>query len=325
MGEVRTRDMWLRPDGRTVRYYRLDEPLPDKRPLAVVTGADTYVGQALVESLHAHEQSVAALSAGPVPLAVPRFLGTAGFGPAWEALLATHEVHTVYHCTRLPAPGICRRPTRTQEAEAWEVHVADTLALLRRWDDQPPAVVLLSSAAVYGGGRPHPAAEDQSLAPDSPWADSLAAAEALVATLAPRHVILRLFEAVGPDSAGRVADSPDAPWAQMARGQPVEAVPARTDFVALDAVADALGRAGRHLAEGGGSLTLNLGTGRSTDPTALAAAFGAPVPSALANKGLVADISRLQQAWGWVPPAPPLPALARASRAALAGEPRAHD
>lgn len=325
MGEGAAQDTWVRPDGRTVRYYQLDEPLPQKLPLAVVTGADTYVGRALVQSLHGDGRPVAALSTAPLPLAVPSFVGTAGFGPAWEALLAAHEVRTVYHCTRLPAPGWGSRATRRQAAEAWEVHVADTLALLRRWDDQPPAVVLLSSAAVYGEGDPRPVTENRPLAPDSAYGHSLAAAEALVADFAPRHVILRLFEVVGPDHVGRVADGPEQPWAQLARGQAVGVVPARTDYVALDAVVATLAQAGRHLAEGGGSLTLNVGTGIATDPAALAVAFCAPVPSALRETGLVADLTRMRSAWGWVPPAPPLPALARASRAALAAEALAHD
>lgn len=325
MGEAAAGDTWVRPDGRTVRYYQLDEPLPDKRPLAVVTGADTYVGRALVQSLHGDGQPVAALSTAPLSLAVPSFVGTAGFGPAWEALLAAHEVRIVYHCTRRPGPAWGCSPTRRQEAAAWEVHVADTLALLRRWADQPPALVLLSSAAVYGDGASGAVAEDRSLAPVSAWGHSLAAAEALVADFAPRHVMLRLFEVVGSDPVGRVADGPDTPWTQLARGQAVTAVPERTDYVALDAVVTALVRAGRHLTDGGEPLTLNLGTGLATNPAALAAAFSAPVPSALVGKGLVADPSRMRNAWGWVPPAPPLPALARASRAALAAEALAHD
>lgn len=325
MCEAAASDVWVRPDGRTVRYYQLDEPLPDKPPLAVVTGADTYVGRALVQSLHGDGQLVAALSTDPLSLSVPSFVGGAGFGPAWEALLAAHEVCTVYHCTRLPAPGWGGRPTRRQEAAAWEVHVADTLSLLRRWEDQPPAVVLLSSAAVYGDGGPRPVAEDRPLAPDSPWGQSLAAAEALVAHFAPRHVILRLFEVVGPDHVGRVADGADKPWALLARGQAVEALPARMDYVALDAAVTSLAKAGRHLADGGVPLILNVGTGLATDPATLAAAFDAPVPSALPETGMVADIARMHSIWGWAPPAPPLPALARASRAALAAEALAHD
>ncbi len=325
MGEGAARDTWVRPDGRTVRYYHLDEPLPQKLSLAVVTGADTYVGRAVVQFLHGHGLPVAALSTAPLPLAVPRFVGTAGFGPAWEALLAAHEVHTVYHRTRPPAPGWGSSPTRRQEAEAWAVHVADTLALLARWDDEPPAVVLLSSAAVYGDGDPALVAENRPLAPDSAYGHSLAAAEALVADFAPRHVILRLFEVVGPDHVGRVADSPETPWTQLTRGQAVTTVPERTDYVALDAVVTALASAGQHLIDGGAPLTLNLGTGVATDPAALAAAFSVPVPPTFVGKGLVADMSRMRSAWGWVPPAPPLPALARASRAALAAEALAHD
>ena len=314
--------VWVRPDGRSVRYYRLGELLPPKPAVAVVTGADTYVGRALAQALIGAGQPVAALASVPADLSAPSVLGRAGFHPAWEAMLAAHDASVIFHCTRRPFPPGGTLPARREAALAWETHVADTLEMLRRWerDDDAPPVVLLSSAAVYGAYDPHPVSERTALHPDSAWAESLAAAEALVAKVAPRHAILRVFEVVGPDDRGRVADSRAHPWTRLAAGF-VEPLPAMWDCVALDEVVAALMRAGRHLAGGGPSLVLNVGSGIAASPGKLADAFGLPAPPPQPARGLVADMACMQATWGWAPAAPNLGALARASRRAVQGRP----
>lgn len=320
-GSAKQEAVWVRPDGRSVQYYQLEEPLSDKPPLAVVTGADTYVGRALAQALRGAGQRVAALAPVPIAVLAPSFLGSAGFAPAWEAILAACDVAVIYHCTRQPSPEAGVVPTRQQAAAAWETHVADTLEMLRRWasSEAPPPVVMLSSAAVYGPDAPRPVSEEAAIRPRSAWADSLAAAEALVRQLAPRHAILRLFEVVGPDGQGRVADGPTCPWARLARGRAVP-VPAVADYLALDGVVDTLVRAGRHLAGGGDACVLNVGSGAAAAGSDVAAAFGLSAPPLVADTGLVADMARMQALWGWTPPAPRLGALARASQAALAAE-----
>jgi UDP-glucose 4-epimerase len=323
----------VRADGRPVRYYQCDpanRTAADRRPpVSVVTGADGYVGRAVAAALAAHGEAVAAIAGrtrSNLPAGVETYSGSASFAPAWEAIEAQHRIAAIYHCTRLP------EPTDEEDGVAsYRTHVAETLDMLARWPRaERPAVVLLSSAAVYGGSRhPWPAAEHDPARPASPYAASLHAAEAMVAHLADRWMALRVFEVVGPDGLGRVADGGQRPWSQLAaggrEGLTVEDSVEVRDYVALAEVGEAFWRAGQYLAEGGTPQVMNVGTGHGYALPQVIAAFSARrLWSAKSHRdiGLVANPTNMESVLGWAPAALPLAAIAAESVRAMGGSSR---
>ncbi|MGE5174728.1 MAG: UDP-glucose 4-epimerase GalE [Hyphomicrobiales bacterium] len=191
-------------------------------------------------------------------------------------------------------------------------------------------IVFSSTAGVYDPGATMPLRESSPLAPPHPYGETKRAFEAILAERAARgelrHVTLRYFNVAGASidhGEDHRAETHLLPLlldaARGARGPvPVYgddyATPDGTavrDYVHVLDVADAHVRALRHLAEGGASVTLNLGSGTGASVREVVAAVesvtGKRVPTARAPRRagdppvLIASAEEARRVLRWSP------------------------
>jgi UDP-glucose-4-epimerase GalE len=165
------------------------------------------------------------------------------------------------------------------------------------------SLVYSSSCAVYGQPDRLPVDEQEGLAPENPYGETKLAAERLLRLVEPatglRTVALRYFNAAGAAEDGSTGED----WAgavnlipsvlRVAAGEAAAVHVFGTDFPTPDGtairdyvhvldLAEAHARAIDHLAAGGGSITVNIGTGRGSSVreviAAAAAVVGHPIP-----------------------------------------------
>jgi UDP-glucose 4-epimerase len=157
-------------------------------------------------------------------------------------------------------------------------------------------IVLSSTATVYGQPLSLPVSEDAALAPGNPYARSKLGCESILRDLRDadhrwRIALLRYFNPVGAHPSGAIGEDPRGtpnnlmPFvAQVAVGKrrllqifggdydTCDGTGVR-DYLHVSDLADGHVAALRHLQDGGGSLTLNLGTGRGVSVLELVRAF----------------------------------------------------
>ncbi len=297
----------------------------------LVTGGAGYIGSHTVRLLlreghepvvldtleHGHREAI-----GRAPLVV----GSIADRPLVRTLLGEHAIEAVVHFAALKAAG----ESMVQPARYLDRNVGDTLALLAEVDRAGvPSFVYSSSAAVYGEPDRSPVAEDAATRPTNPYGES----KLLVERALPwyeatglRHVSLRYFNAAGAEPDGSHGeDATDATnlvplvvRAVVSGGPPLTIFgtdyatadgTAIRDYVHVADLAVAHVRALEHLAGGGGSLTLNLGTGRGSSVREVIAAVeraaGKPVPVVEAGRrpgdpaAIWADAGRAGALLGW--------------------------
>ena len=192
------------------------------------------------------------------------------------------------------------------------------------------AVVFSSTCAVYGTPDHLPVTEDTPVHPESPYGESKLAVERMLAWYDTCHglpsVRLRYFNAAGASSDATIGEDwamtlnlvPLAMKALLGARPPLQVFgtdyPTRDgtairDYIHVEDLADAHVRALEHLKGGGGSATVNLGTGTgSTVREVLAAAeraAGRPVPHEEMGRragdpaAIWADTSRAAHLLGW--------------------------
>ena len=213
-------------------------------------------------------------------------------------------------------------------ARVFRVNTGGTAALLRAIEHSAPEAHLLlaSTAAVYGDRGPgdrdtsRPFAEDDALAPGSPYAASKAAAEVLAGEAAARTgmpvTVARLFNQLGPDQPGSQVPAGFAASIAKAEAEGAAAVTlevgnpdARRDYTDVRDTA----RAFRMVTEGRVTGKFNFCSGDSVPLSrlidGLAAASGIAVevehrPES-ANRGDIDEFAgspeRLEAATGWRP------------------------
>src|SRR5579863_2766487 len=212
-------------------------------------------------------------------------------------------------------------------------NVGGTLALLNAMRDAGVRVIVFSSTcAVYGMPDTLPIHETTAKAPLSPYGETKLAVERALHWYAGaygmRYAALRYFNAAGADPDGEIGEDhepethliPRVLRAALGRGDPVEIFgtdyptpdgTAIRDYIHVSDLAEAHLRALGHLAAGGDSVALNLGTGRGHSVREVIAAVerigGRPVPRREAARRpgdppeLVADPALALSRLGWQP------------------------
>ena len=262
-----------------------------------------------------------------------------------SAVISRHRPDLVMHFAALAYVGeSMERPLAYHD-----VNVGGTLSLLEAMREQGVgAIVFSSTCATYGIPEILPIREDAPQRPVNPYGFSKLAVERMLADCAAAHglawMALRYFNAAGADPDGEIGEVhepethaiPLALRAALGRG-PAFSVLGRDldtpdgtairDYIHVTDLADAHVRAAEHLAGGGESGALNLGTGRGTSVAELVEAVsrvsGRPVPTLEAPRRagdppiLYAEAGRAAQLLGW---RPTLSSLDRIIETALAWE-----
>ena len=193
-------------------------------------------------------------------------------------------------------------------------------------------IVFSSSASVYGQPRSLPVREDAALEPSSPYAATKLMSENILKDVARadpawRTALLRYFNPVGAHPSGTIGEDPRGtpnnlmPFvAQVAVGKRPRLQVFGSDYDTADGsgvrdylhvqdLAEGHVAALKHLLGGGGSLTLNLGTGRGVSVLELVRAFerasGRSVPYEIAPRrpgdvaACYADPGLAERLLGW--------------------------
>ena len=298
----------------------------------LVTGGAGYIGSHTVAALRAagHEPVVLDTLEHGHPGAIPGVrlvVGDAGDRSLVAKLLASERIEAVIHFA-------ARKSVAESVADPgayFAANVGGSLELLRALADVGvDRLVVSSTCAVYGTPDVLPVTESSPLRPENPYGESKRMVERMLPWFEAAHglrsVSLRYFNAAG--AALDAANGED--WRQAENLVPVvlgvaagrrDAVDifgtdyptpdgtAIRDYVHVLDLAHAHVRALDHLASGGPSVTLNLGTGRGASVrevvAAVRAATGRPVPVREVPRragdpaAVWADAGRASEVLGW--------------------------
>jgi UDP-glucose-4-epimerase GalE len=271
----------------------------------LVTGGAGYIGSHTARHLHERGDDVVILDSlvtghrgavGDLPLVV----GDIRDADLVESTVRQHAIEAVVHFAAL----------KSVEASVYDpfgyfdVNVVGTMALARAAiDGGVRRLVFSSSCAVYGRPDTLPVDERGRLAPENPYGETKLAAERLLLSLEAatglRTIALRYFNAAGAADDGSTGED----WSgavnlipsvlRVAAGRAAAVNVYGTDFPTPDGtavrdyvhvldLAEAHARALDHLAGGGGSNAVNIGTGRGASVREVIAAaeavVGSPIP-----------------------------------------------
>jgi UDP-glucose-4-epimerase GalE len=297
----------------------------------LVTGGAGYIGSQTVRLLvrRGHEPVVIdTLEHGyrEAVEAVPLVVGSIADRTLVRDVIAANRIDAVVHFAALKDAGA----SMADPALYFDRNVGDSLALLAEVQRAGVrAFVFSSSAAVYGEPERSPVAEDAATRPENPYGES----KLLVERALPwyerrglRHVSLRYFNAAGAEPDGSHGEDPakatnlvplvaraavrgDPPVTIFGTDYPTPDGTAIRDYVHVADLADAHVRALEHLADGGPSVTLNLGTGQGSSVREMVAATeraaGRAVPVVEAGRragdpvAIWADSRRAAAVLGW--------------------------
>jgi UDP-glucose-4-epimerase GalE len=298
----------------------------------LVTGGAGYIGSHTVRLLVEQGRRVVvldSLEAGhpDAVLGAPLVVGDVADRELVVSTCMTHGVTEVVHFAAYKNVG----ESMIDPGRYWRNNVAGTVELVEALLTAGiGSIVFSSSCSVYGTPAQVPVDESAPIDPQSVYAASKAMIEQVLGwygvTHGLRSVNLRYFNAAGASADARIGEDwtvtlnlvPVAMKAVLGRGEPVEVFgndyptpdgTAIRDYVHVDDLADAHARAVDHLAAGGESLVLNLGTGMGSsvlqvlDATARVARR--PVPHTFGPRRLgdpvevYADPTAAFEALGW--------------------------
>ncbi len=240
-----------------------------------------------------------------------------------------HRIEAVVHFAAFTAVGESVRDPRTY----WTNNTLKTFALIDTLvTSGVKNMVFSSTAATYGDPQTLPLREDHRLAPVNPYGATKLAVEMILRSYGDayglRWMALRYFNAAGAHPDGTMGERHDPEThlvpltieAALGRRPPLTvfgtdyATPDGTavrDYIHVLDLADAHVRALRHLAAGGASEAVNLGTGTGNSVreiiTTVEAVLGKKVPHTLGPRregdppSLVADPTRAKQVLSWTP------------------------
>jgi UDP-glucose-4-epimerase GalE len=251
-----------------------------------------------------------------------------------QRVLRDYAIKSVIHFAAYAYVG----ESVTNPRKYFRNNVANTLNLLDAMVDAGVRdIVFSSTCATYGEPLELPINENHPQSPVNPYGESKLAVERILEWYARayglRFAALRYFNAAGADPDGELGESHDpethliplAIAAALGRSGELEVYgsdyptpdgTAIRDYIHVADLADAHWLALRHLANGGDSLRLNLGTGRGHSVREVVAAVEKisgrmlPVRTAGRREGdpavLVADPSKAKVVLGWSPKYPEL-------------------
>ncbi|MEO6654429.1 MAG: UDP-glucose 4-epimerase GalE [Ilumatobacteraceae bacterium] len=253
-------------------------------PSTLVTGGAGYIGAHTVRALRAAERRVVVLdslelSTADAVLDAELVVGNIADAPLVEQICRDHDVDTIVHFAAYKNVG----ESMQDPAKYFHNNVENTVTLLdaavRAGVDQ---LVFSSSCSVYGTPEQMPVDETQRIAPESVYAETKAMVERILhwygAVHGLRSVSLRYFNAAGASFDSRIGEDwsfalnliPVAIKAVLTDGEPLRVygddypTPDGTcirDYIHVDDLASAHVAAIDHLASGGESTAVNVGTG----------------------------------------------------------------
>jgi UDP-glucose-4-epimerase GalE len=250
----------------------------------LVTGGAGYIGSHTVRLLRSQGRDVVVLDTlefgrKDAALGAPLVIGDTGDMDLVRQLVSDHGVTSCIHFAALKNVG----DSMQQPDRYFANNVAGSQRLieaLHRADVRN--IVFSSSCSVYGTPEHVPVSEDAPLHPESIYAETKRMIESMLGwydkTLGVTSVSLRYFNAAGAAADGSIGEDwnfsqnliPVAMKAIFGERPPLEVFgtdyptpdgTAIRDYIHVDDLADAHVKALDHLAEGGDTLTLNLGTG----------------------------------------------------------------
>ncbi|MGW4165068.1 UDP-glucose 4-epimerase GalE [Streptomyces sp. NPDC004788] len=246
-----------------------------------------------------------------------------------DAVFGRHPIDAVIHFAAKKAVG----ESAQIPLAYYDINVGGTTALVSAMHDHGVhRLVFSSSCSVYGDTTIVPLAEESPVAPTNPYARTKLTCERILAD-ACRHVpglrvlALRYFNPAGAHPSGLLGEDPHGvpgnlmPYlAQIAVGRREELsvfgddypTPDGTgirDYIHVVDVAEGHRVALDHIDDEPGMRIFNLGTGRGASVLELVRAFqdasGQPIPYRVTDRRpgdvaeLVADPSKVHNAWGW--------------------------
>jgi UDP-arabinose 4-epimerase len=305
----------------------------------LVTGGAGYIGSHTAKTL---------ASAGYTPVVVDNLSNghdwSVKWGPfergdlsdaGWVAdVVRRHRVHAVVHFAASAYVG----ESMTQPRKYFHNNTVNTLQLLDAMVDAGvQSIVFSSTCATYGVPQRLPIDETHPQAPVNPYGESKLCVERILHWYGQaynlRWVALRYFNAAGADPDGEIGEVHDPethliplvigaalgerpPVGVFGTDYPTPDGTAVRDYIHVMDLADAHVRALEHLAKGGESGALNLGTGEGHSVRAVIEAVesvgGRPVPRVDSPRragdppSLVADAARAREVLGWTPRHPEL-------------------
>jgi UDP-glucose 4-epimerase len=332
-------------DGHVVpgsRSDATDRRMPLPTPTVLLTGATGYIASHTWLALWSAGFEVVGLDnlVNSSPAVLDRLARIGGGSPvfvhadvcdaaALEALFAGRRIDAVVHFAALKAVGeSCQKPLAY-----WRNNLVGLLTLAEAMQRHGcRKLVFSSSATVYGTPERLPIPEDAPLVATNPYGQTKLAGEQLLADLGRADPswavgVLRYFNPVGAHESGLIGEDPRGtpnnlmPYVtQVAVGRRSElqvfggdyATPDGTgvrDYIHVVDLAEGHVAALRHLLGGGGSVTVNLGTGNGTSVLELVRAFerasGRAVPHRIVARrpgdvaACWADPTRARALLGW--------------------------
>jgi GDP-4-dehydro-6-deoxy-D-mannose reductase len=265
----------------------------------LVTGADGFIGRALVRALQDAGHDVTALG---------RRDGDVTAAATWAGLPAA--AHVFHLAGRAYVPDSWADPAGFIHA-----NVAGTTRALD-YCRATGAHLVFTSVSLFGAPKRLPVREDDAIAPSNPYALSKCLAEQACAFYAATWnvpaTVIRLFNVYGPGQ--REEYLIPLIVAQVRRREPirVKTLTPRRDFIFLD---DLLAALSRTMANPGGYRLINIGSGTShsvqdvIDAAQAAAGTRLPVESSEEMRqneipDVRADITRARELLGWTPQVP---------------------
>ena len=280
----------------------------------LVTGANGYIGRAVVSALSA---------AGHEPVAMVRVAGTEIAGAIEVRPGDLLDIDSLRRAVQ-GADAVCHLAGLTRARDSFadalqyvRVNVGGTVALLDAMDTAGVSrIVLASTGSIYGAPERQPMNEELPDAPPHPYAHSKLAAELVIEAQAEGGALAAVVARVS-NVAGGIDPDPTrlVPRAlTAAREHSVLAIngdgSAVRDYLHLRDAADAFVACVEHLPENGQAVRYNIGSGRGTSVmdvvTAVERASGHRVllehrPPAPEPAILVSDPSKAVAEMGWSP------------------------
>jgi UDP-glucose 4-epimerase len=298
----------------------------------LVTGGAGYIGSHTVRALRQAGRDVVVLDSlelgrADAVLDAPLVVGDIRDAELVETTCRDHDVASLVHFAAYKSVG----ESMASPAKYWHNNVDGTVALLEAsMAAGVRDVVFSSSCSVYGTPAEVPVSESAPIAPESVYAESKATVERILrwygVTHGLRSVALRYFNAAGASFDGRIGEDwtfsinlvPLVMKAVLGAGPPVRVfgtdypTPDGTcirDYIHVDDLAAAHLEALDHLAGGGATAAVNVGTGVGSSVLEVIAATeavaGRPVPHELTDRragdpvATFADPTSGEQVLGW--------------------------
>jgi UDP-glucose 4-epimerase len=297
----------------------------------LVTGGAGYIGSHTVRLLREAGRPVVVLDSmeygrDDAVIDAPLVVGDIHDAALVERVCAEHGVTSLVHFAAYKSVGeSMENPTRY-----WHNNVDGTVTLVDAAIRQGVReVVFSSSCSVYGTPAEVPVVESAAIMPESVYAETKATVERILhwyeVTDGLRSVSLRYFNAAGASFDGRIGEDwtfsinliplvmkallLDQPVRVFGTDYPTPDGTAIRDYIHVDDLAAAHVAALGHLADGGASTSVNLGTGVGSSVLEVIAAAeavaGRPVPHELAPRRVgdpvatFADPAYAQKVLGW--------------------------